>query len=67
MLLIISNCLTLFGTDDVNVSRGIRFVGHSQSDSIVVAADREEDITGIICRGKLASILPAEFNLYFCS
>ena len=49
--------VTSFGTDDVNVFRGFRIVVHSQFDSFVVAADSEEDVTSIICRGKLASIV----------
>ena len=56
--------LKCFGTDEVNVFRGIRIIIHSQFDSIVVAADAPEDVTIIICQGKSASRLPAEFKLY---
>ena len=56
--------LNIYGSDDVNSSRGIRISMHSRLDSIIATADTAEDISSIICRGKSASIPPVQLKLY---
>ena len=56
----------IVGSDDVNVSRGIRVLVRSQFDSVDLPADIKKDNGMIICRCESASMLPAEFGLYHC-
>ena len=50
------------GSDDVNVSRGVRIIVHSRFDSVDLHAGNREGNAVIICRCESASMPPAGFR-----